>query len=146
MDARIKIITSITVTAFLAAAAVLVSNVIFLSYLIDTNRITNKIDAVMILVFSGFLVALVFMAASLPFTLRTTKQLLSPISKKQDKSQYDTLTGVYNRRYVDENLKNLINFMSRSGGKLTLMVISIDFFKIFNQQPLVDNVRGGCDI
>ena len=48
------------------------------------------------------------------------------------KIYYDGLTGIYNRRFFDENLDNLIQSLSRSGSALSLMMIDIDYFKKFN--------------
>jgi len=45
---------------------------------------------------------------------------------------YDPLTGIYNRRYFDENMKRIIRLLSRSGGSLSLLMIDIDFFKRYN--------------
>jgi diguanylate cyclase (GGDEF)-like protein len=47
-------------------------------------------------------------------------------------AEYDVLTGIYNRRFFDINIKRIINFLSRSGGLLSLLVIDIDFFKRYN--------------
>jgi len=44
----------------------------------------------------------------------------------------DPLTGVYNRRFLDGNMKVLIKTLSRTGGKLSLLMIDIDFFKKYN--------------
>jgi len=46
--------------------------------------------------------------------------------------EYDALTGVYNRRFFDENLKRIIKTLSRSESLLSLMMIDIDFFKKYN--------------
>jgi diguanylate cyclase (GGDEF)-like protein/PAS domain S-box-containing protein len=51
---------------------------------------------------------------------------------KVDKIYYDWLTGIYNRRYFDENLNRIVKFLSRSNGIITLMMIDIDFFKDYN--------------
>ena len=48
------------------------------------------------------------------------------------KVYYDALTGIYNRRYFDENLNRVIRSLSRPGGMLSLMMIDIDFFKNYN--------------
>jgi len=45
---------------------------------------------------------------------------------------YDPLTGIYNRRYFDENMKRIIRLLSRSGGLLSILMIDIDFFKRYN--------------
>jgi diguanylate cyclase (GGDEF)-like protein len=49
-----------------------------------------------------------------------------------DKVNYDALTGVYNRRYLDESLKRIISLLSRSGSKLSVLMIDVDFFKKYN--------------
>jgi diguanylate cyclase (GGDEF)-like protein len=45
---------------------------------------------------------------------------------------YDALTGIHNRRFFDESMKRIINFLSRSCGLLSLLMIDIDFFKRYN--------------
>ena len=50
------------------------------------------------------------------------------------KIYYDALTGIYNRRYFDENLTRVIKSLSRPvpTGELSLLMIDIDYFKNFN--------------
>jgi diguanylate cyclase (GGDEF)-like protein len=54
------------------------------------------------------------------------------ISNLLDKSYKDALTGIYNRRFLDERLVQVIKSLSRSGGTLSLLLIDIDFFKNYN--------------
>ena len=50
-----------------------------------------------------------------------------------DQVQYDVLTGIYNRRYIEDNLKRIIKTIVRSGGGLlSVLKIDIDFFKKYN--------------
>ena len=49
-----------------------------------------------------------------------------------DKIYYDPLTGLYNRRYLDESFERLINSLSRSDGMLSVFMIDIDHFKSYN--------------
>jgi diguanylate cyclase (GGDEF)-like protein len=49
-----------------------------------------------------------------------------------DKTYYDPLTGIYNRRYFEENLERLMKSLPRYNGSLGLMMIDIDFFKQYN--------------
>jgi diguanylate cyclase (GGDEF)-like protein len=49
-----------------------------------------------------------------------------------DKVNYDAVTGVYSRRYLDESLKRIISLLSRSGSKLSVLMIDVDFFKKYN--------------
>jgi diguanylate cyclase (GGDEF)-like protein len=44
----------------------------------------------------------------------------------------DQLTGIYNRRYLDGNLKKTIKLHSRTGGSLSVFMIDIDYFKKYN--------------
>jgi len=54
------------------------------------------------------------------------------ISELTSVVHYDGLTGIYNRRYMEENLISIIKLMSRSGGKLSVLMMDIDFFKKYN--------------
>jgi diguanylate cyclase (GGDEF)-like protein len=49
-----------------------------------------------------------------------------------DKVHFDALTGIYNRRFMDDNLKRVIKSLSRSKGMLSVMMLDIDFFKKYN--------------
>ena len=44
----------------------------------------------------------------------------------------DQLTGIYNRRFLNGNLKKIIKSLSRSNGSLSLLMIDIDWFKKYN--------------
>ena len=44
----------------------------------------------------------------------------------------DQLTGIYNRRFFDGSMKKIIRLMSRNGGRLSLLMLDIDFFKNYN--------------
>jgi diguanylate cyclase (GGDEF)-like protein len=50
----------------------------------------------------------------------------------KDRVYVDSLTGVYNRRYMEETLDYSIKTMSRFGGLLTIILLDIDFFKKYN--------------
>ncbi len=49
-----------------------------------------------------------------------------------EKVHYDALTGIYNRRFIDETMPSLLADLSRSGDRLSVMMIDVDFFKQFN--------------
>jgi len=50
-----------------------------------------------------------------------------------DKIHYDELTQIYNKRYVEDNLKHEVKTLVRScGGLLSVLMIDMDFFKKFN--------------
>ena len=63
---------------------------------------------------------------------RTTKTLNTSKIDLLDKVHYDALTGIYNRRYMEENMKRIIKSISRAGGYLSVMMIDVDFFKKYN--------------
>lgn len=44
----------------------------------------------------------------------------------------DPLTGLYNRRFMEEGLKRLIKSLSRSNGALSVLLVDVDFFKKYN--------------
>jgi len=49
------------------------------------------------------------------------------------KVHYDILTGIYNRRYMEEVLNNSVETMQRSdGGIFSVLMLDIDFFKEYN--------------
>lgn len=46
---------------------------------------------------------------------------------------HDALTGLYNRRYIEEEMGMIINTLQRSGGgMLSVLMMDIDFFKRYN--------------
>ncbi|MDR1837445.1 MAG: GGDEF domain-containing protein [Treponema sp.] len=64
---------------------------------------------------------------------RTTIDLHESNLDLADKVHYDALTGIYNRRYMEDNLKRVIKSILRSGGGLlSVLMIDIDFFKKYN--------------
>ncbi|MCL2057526.1 MAG: GGDEF domain-containing protein [Oscillospiraceae bacterium] len=49
-----------------------------------------------------------------------------------NKANIDTLTGIYNRRFMENNLVHIMEILSRANGMLSTLMIDIDFFKRFN--------------
>jgi len=66
------------------------------------------------------------------FSDRTTMDLFNSNADLSDKVKRDPLTGLYNRRYLEENLARNIKELSRSNSYLGILMIDIDFFKKFN--------------
>jgi len=67
--------------------------------------------------------------------LRNMKKMeenMRVLKTEAEKIYFDALTGIYNRRYFDENLNRLIKTLSRSKGRLGLMMMDVDFFKKYN--------------
>lgn len=48
------------------------------------------------------------------------------------KANYDALTGVYNRRYMENLLQQHMEFLSRSQGYISVLMADVDFFKRYN--------------
>jgi diguanylate cyclase (GGDEF)-like protein len=48
------------------------------------------------------------------------------------KANYDALTGIYNRRYMETTIQQIVEFLSRSNGVLSLLMVDVDHFKLFN--------------
>jgi diguanylate cyclase (GGDEF)-like protein len=48
------------------------------------------------------------------------------------KANIDVLTGIYNRRFMENNLEQIMEMLSRSNGLLSVLMIDIDFFKKYN--------------
>jgi diguanylate cyclase (GGDEF)-like protein len=52
----------------------------------------------------------------------------------RNQSIRDALTGLYNRRYMEEQLEKEVNRSGRDGRKLSALMIDIDHFKEFNDR------------
>jgi len=48
------------------------------------------------------------------------------------KANIDALTGIYNRRFMENNLEKSMEMLSRSSGLLSVLMLDIDFFKKYN--------------
>lgn len=63
---------------------------------------------------------------------RTTGGLNTSKLDLQDKVNYDALTGIYNRRFMEESLKQIVDTMIPSNGTLSVLMMDIDYFKKYN--------------
>jgi len=50
------------------------------------------------------------------------------------KANYDALTGIYNRHYMEATFQNIMHLLSRSAGQLSVLMLDIDFFKYYNDE------------
>jgi diguanylate cyclase (GGDEF)-like protein len=66
------------------------------------------------------------------FADRTSTGLHESNVELEDKVHYDALTGIYNRRYMDDNLSRIVKSSIRSGDELSIILIDIDCFKLYN--------------
>jgi len=48
------------------------------------------------------------------------------------KVHYDALTGIYNRRFLEENLSSIVSSLSHYNGTLSVMMVDVDYFKKYN--------------
>ena len=64
--------------------------------------------------------------------ITTMEKKIAQLETEVGKIYYDALTGIYNRRFLDENLNHAIKNLSRSGSVLSLLMIDIDYFKNYN--------------
>jgi len=69
---------------------------------------------------------------SIHFADRISNGLFRNNMTLDEKVHFDALTGIYNRRFLDDNIKRIINSLSRSNGVLSVMMLDIDFFKKYN--------------
>jgi diguanylate cyclase (GGDEF)-like protein len=63
---------------------------------------------------------------------KTTMDLFTNSLELADQAYHDSLTGIYSRRFLDENLQRVKKVLSRSNGNVCIMMIDIDFFKKYN--------------
>ena len=96
------------------------------------HYLKEKTDRIFAFIQAGLLSTLVLLIIGIFIISFITAHISKPINIMLDKVHYDSLTGIYNRRFFDENLDRLIKTLSRSNGTLSLMMIDIDFFKKFN--------------
>ena len=69
---------------------------------------------------------------SIHFADRVSNGLFRNNMILDEKVHFDALTGIYNRRFLDDNIKRIINTLSRSHGSLSVMMLDIDYFKKYN--------------
>jgi two-component system, cell cycle response regulator len=63
---------------------------------------------------------------------RYTAQLRSSVKASIELAITDSLTGLYNRRYLESHLGHLIEHFINRGKDLTILAIDVDFFKPIN--------------
>ncbi len=85
--------------------------------------------------FSSFLIFITAIMMFATFTHENDKQLKNIHNmniKLKELANTDSLTGLYNRRYVDKHLINFFDIASRENSYLALVIFDIDFFKKVN--------------
>lgn len=71
--------------------------------------------------------------------LQRAQALAATVDKKdeeikalQELALQDALTGIHNRRYMEDNLQRIIKTLCRSGGELGILMVDVDYFKNYN--------------
>jgi len=62
----------------------------------------------------------------------TAMNLLKQTFELSDKVNFDALTSIFNRRYINETLPRLMKTLSRSESLLSVVMLDIDHFKNYN--------------
>lgn len=115
--------------------------IIFLSSHEEPEMIAKAIDAggddylikpVNKLVLNSKLIAMQRIAFMRRELKQTTAQLETLNTLLQHQANEDGLTKVYNRRYMDEKLEEMIGWHGRRKASLTLILLDVDFFKPYN--------------
>jgi diguanylate cyclase (GGDEF)-like protein len=69
---------------------------------------------------------------SIHFSDRISNDLYEINIHLDEEAHYDALTGIYNRRFLDDNIKRIMKSLSLGNGMLSVMMLDIDFFKKYN--------------
>jgi diguanylate cyclase (GGDEF)-like protein len=77
-------------------------------------------------------VASVFRQQDLAQLERQGRALAESAAQLRDLSVRDPLTGLFNRRYLEETLEREVSRASRAGTPLTVLMLDIDHFKSYN--------------
>ena len=81
-----------------------------------------------IFVISGFL----FLSFLFIFMILENSKLRKMKIAFEDMAKTDVLTGLFNRRYLEDALNRVIKTISRSQSVLSLLMVDVDFFKKYN--------------
>lgn len=63
---------------------------------------------------------------------RNMEKNLQQLESEVEKVYYDSLTGINNRRYFEENIERVIMPDPRGASVVSLMMVDIDYFKLYN--------------
>jgi diguanylate cyclase (GGDEF)-like protein len=64
--------------------------------------------------------------------LATRRELILELQRAERRAHTDALTGVYNRRFMQDAIDREIELVKRNGNSLCLMLADVDDFKMFN--------------
>jgi diguanylate cyclase (GGDEF)-like protein len=112
--------------------------VIFVSAMVDTEVKVRGLDMGAI-----DFVTKPFDVAELKARVRSALRLRRAMCMLEQRAQIDALTGLWNRRFLDERLDEEIAKARRGGTRLSLLLCDIDHFKTLNDEhghPFGDHV------
>jgi diguanylate cyclase (GGDEF)-like protein len=66
------------------------------------------------------------------FVIQNNHELRQMKAVFEKMANVDPVTSIFNRRYMDENLRRVISTLSRSNGTLSMLMIDVDLFKNYN--------------
>jgi diguanylate cyclase (GGDEF)-like protein len=89
-------------------------------------------EVVLSFVVAGAVITVLLVVISSYIMRLISAKMASPIAKKLDQVHIDALTEIYNRRYFDEKFNEKIKLMSRASDELSLAMLDIDHFKMYN--------------
>lgn len=101
----------------------LVKGILHNSLTEEKNNII-RINGLVIILLTGALIFLLY--------IRLHKEGRKSISELHQLTMLDGLTGIYNRRYLDENINLLWKQLARADSSLSLIMCDIDYFKKYN--------------
>ena len=96
------------------------------------HNLNEKTRSIWSFLIAGFTITAFFLGLCTLIAFFVVRHVSKPIITMLDKVHYDELTGIFNRRFFNENIHRLIKSLSRSNGTLSLMMIDIDYFKKYN--------------
>ena len=97
---------------------------------IDVALIDKKTEKVMMAIGAVIIPALLIIIAIGTFAVRIVERSFE--SKLEKQAHTDGLTGLANRRYFDVQLEKEWKRALRKGGSLSLAMLDIDYFKLYN--------------
>lgn len=107
-----------------------------IGYIEVSNQIKNTLILTFILLvvfgFSGVIIALLLYQLPARIVKRAEREIELQISKLNDLSYRDNLTGLYNRAYLHEFMPILIEQSQEINGRFAVMFLDIDNFKKVN--------------
>jgi diguanylate cyclase (GGDEF)-like protein len=126
------ILISAPATALLAVLQIAI--LILIRFMLPSSATANWPSLVTFVFFISVLsvVAAIVSRQDLEQIERQSRLLIESAARLRDQSVRDVLTGLFNRRYLEETLERELRRAERARGPLGVIMIDIDHFKRFN--------------